>query len=48
MENIALGLYKTCNISDMFGDKAKVIINCHVKSYTIYRLVPKCMTLNDL
>ena len=40
--------YKTGNISETVEDKAKVTINGPYKSYTGFRLSPKCMTLNDL
>jgi len=43
-----LGAYKTGNIPETVEDKAKVTINSLIKSYTGFRLPPKCMTVNDL
>ena len=41
--------YKTGNISETVEDRAKVTVNgLYIKSYTGFRLPPKCMTLNDL
>ena len=43
--------YKTGNISETVEDRAKGTINdltAYIKSYTGFRLPPKCMTLNDL
>ena len=40
--------YKTGNISETVEDRAKVTITAYIKSYTGFRLAPKCMTLNDL
>jgi len=44
-----LGEYKTGNISETVEDRAKVTkLTAYIKSYTGFRLPPKCMTLNDL
>jgi len=48
-----LWAYKTGNISETVEDRAKVTINglkgmAYIKSYTGFRLPPKCVTLNDL
>ena len=44
-----LGAYKTGNISERVEDKAKaILLIAYIKSYTGFRLPPKCMTLNDL
>ena len=43
--------YKAGSISETVEDRAKVTINGlynFIKSYTGFRLPPKCMTLNDL
>ena len=39
---------ETCNIPETVEDKIKVIINSLYKSYKGFRLLPKCMTLNNL
>ena len=44
---ILLGGYKTGNISETVEDRAK-LLTVYIKSYTGFRLPPKCMTLNDL
>jgi len=41
-------VHKASNISEKVDDRAKATINGHIKSYTGFRLPPKCMTLNDL
>jgi len=43
-----LGAYKAGNISETVEDRAKATISAYIKSYTGFRLPPRCMTLNDL
>jgi len=46
---VGSGINKAGNISEMVEDRATATINgLYIKSYTGFRLPPKCMTLNDL
>jgi len=43
-----LWTYKTGSISEMVKDRRKLLSTAYIKSYTGFRLPPKCKTLNDL